>query len=190
MKNIILLLGFIFISINASSQLSRENDPKNNPSLLNKIQVLTINNKSIDFYLKNPKIDKYSKMYYNCEFAPSDDTITFGFLDSTLTNNKETRPFYFFILNEVVKVADGGLAEGISQNCLNYVLKYPCEFTHYVLTDSLVNIEKWQGLLSYSQYFDNNDDKINKIDHYINNTCPKYLNKWKLIREGIPKPDL
>lgn len=38
-----------------------------------------------------------AKLFYQGKFAISDDEITFSFLDSVLTNNKETRPFYFFI---------------------------------------------------------------------------------------------
>ena len=189
MKNIITLFGLIIINHLTFGQIDPQNDPKTRSFLLNKIQVSKINNKPIDFYLNNPKIDKYSKMYYKCEFAPSDDDITFGFLDSLLTNNKETRPFYFFVFNQILKIADGALAEGIAFKCLNYITKYPCEFIYYSQNDTLVNLDIWIASIRFTQY---NDEFINKIDKVeidlkeINSDC---LEKWINLRKKITKAE-
>ena len=141
MKVLLIILGINLIQLSIFGQFSDENDPAKNPNLLNKIAVNKINNKSIQFYLSNPKIDKYAKMFYKRDFAPSDDSITFGFLDSVMTRNSETRPFYFFVFNQIVNVADGALAEGIAFKCLDFVGKYPCEFLNHAKNDTLVNID-------------------------------------------------
>ena len=145
-------MWFLYFSQLVFGQLSPVNDPKINSLHLNRTQVSKINNKKIDFYLNHKKIDKYSKMYYKCEFSPSDDELTFGFLDSILTDNKETRPFYFFIFNQILNDADGALGEGMAFISLEYVAKFPCEFLYYSHHDTLVNTSTWIEQLMLTQY--------------------------------------
>jgi len=187
---IALITGLFIIPINVSCQVSSENDPATHTYLLNKVQVSKIRNHTIEFYLNNSQIDKYSKMYYRCEYAPSDDDITSGFLDSILTNNNETRPFYVFIFNQILKSADGGLAEIMSFKCLEYVSKYPCEFVKYGVNENFIDINNWIGQLIFTEYNDKNVKKIDDIEGYVRRTCPVYLEKWKETRKYIVKPEL
>jgi hypothetical protein len=188
MKQIIVFIWILSINYFVFGQLSPANDPNVNKILLNKTQVSKIGNKRIDFYLNHPQIDKYSKMYYRREFAPSDDAITFGFLDSVFTNNKETRPFYFFIFNQIVNVSDGALTEGIAFKCLDYVTKYPSEFINFSQNDTLIHVERWIGLLSITL----NDKNINRLDRVeleLKKTNSSYLDNWINFRKKIKRPD-
>lgn len=182
--------GLIFTGINVYCQVPPENDPSIHTYLLNKVQVSKIRNHPIEFYLNNSQIDKYSKMYYRCEFAPSDDDITSGFLDSILTNNNVTRPFYVFIFDNILKSADGGLAEMMSFKCLEYVSKYPCEFVKYGVDEKSLDLKYWYAELNFTQYNDENIKRINDILGYVRRICPVYLEKWKDTRKYIIKPEL
>jgi hypothetical protein len=187
MKNIIILFGLILINFCLYGQISSQNNPKINPRLLNKIHVSYINGRQIDFYLNHSNIDRFSKMYYRSQYTPGDDEITFGFLDSVLTTNKETRPFYFFVFNNILNISDGALSEGIAFKCLDYINKFPCEFIDYLHKDTLVHIKTWIGLLNYTQYNDQNINKIDTIEFNVKKTCPNYIMDWEIIRKKILK---
>jgi hypothetical protein len=73
------------------------NNPQKQPSITNRWFTDKINGKPITYYLNHPAIDIYSKMFYQGQFIVSDDTLTFSFLDSVLTENNETKYFYIFL---------------------------------------------------------------------------------------------
>lgn len=84
--------------------------------------------KSIEFYINHKRIDQAAKAYYEGKWTAVDNDRTFAMLDSVMTRNAETRPFYFYLLNKVMKVADGALAEYVGVVCVRYFSQYPCEF--------------------------------------------------------------
>lgn len=69
------------------------------------------------FYLKHNAISKNARLYYEGKLTPGDYPPTLAILDSVLTRNTETRPFYFFILNQIMKVTDGALSEYLTAVC-------------------------------------------------------------------------
>src|SRR5690606_37808331 len=99
------------------NNISDYNKPENHPTIVNRWFTSELNDKQITFFLNHPKIDTYAKMFYQGQFAVSDDKLTFAFLDSVLTVNPETKPFYLFIFNSVLKVTDGALSEYIGSDC-------------------------------------------------------------------------
>ena len=94
-----------------SQALTEYNDPIKHPHHVNKTTVAKLNGKPINYYLNHPGVSETAKLYYKGQFAPYDDDATFAMVDSILTNNKNTRPFYFFLFNQLMKTADGALAE-------------------------------------------------------------------------------
>ena len=67
-------------------------------------------------------------MFYQGQFALSDDTLTFALLDSVLTTNERIQPFYLHVFNYAVKVADGALAEIMGSYCKTFFERNPCQF--------------------------------------------------------------
>jgi hypothetical protein len=189
MNSLIPILVLLCLSLSGYSQNYTDEDTVVYNFLLNKTKVKTINNQSINYYLNNKNIDKYAKLYYNRKFVPSDDSITFAFLDSICTKNNVTRPFYIFIFNEILKVADAALGEGMTSMCLEFVTKYPCEFIRFSHTEKLIDLEAWCGALTFTQYNDENISQINNIETHIKKTCPSFLETWKKIRVNIGKAD-
>lgn len=189
MKTIVLITILLQIAQLGYAQNYTEQDTIVYNFLLNKTKVTTINNRSINYYLNNKNIDKYAKLYYNRKFVPSDDSLTFGFLDSICTKNNETRPFYIFIFNEILKVADAALGEGMTSRSLEFVTKYPCDFIRFSKNEKLIDLETWCGALTFTQYNDENIAKINNIEPVIKKTCPSYSDTWRKIRVNIEKAD-
>jgi hypothetical protein len=132
----------------------RRNDPKKHPTLTNKKTVDKLNGRPIDFYLNHKDIDTPAKLFYKGQYALYDDEETFRFLDSVLTENTETRQFYFFIYNQAMEVTDGALAEYMTSVSRHYLEKYPCEFLLH-LNDkvSKIDLEKDFDSASHNHCF-------------------------------------
>lgn len=76
--------------------------------------------KPISIYLANPKISKSAKNFYNklpvyrkdeqkYYNDPAIETMTGSILDSVFTANKQTRPFYLYLMNRNMDLMDGSL---------------------------------------------------------------------------------
>ncbi|HPM30633.1 MAG TPA: hypothetical protein PLJ60_09885 [Chryseolinea sp.] len=158
---------FLFlVPIASYSQVPKENNPKDHPYQINKWFVEKLNNNPISYYLNNPDIDNYSKMYYKGEFAASDDSLTFGFLDSLLTSNRNTRDFYLFVFNSVLRISDGALAESMGSYCRAYFEKYPCDFLG-LRNDKFYadNYQRWIDFAAYEYLFEK--DPIKTIENEL-----------------------
>ena len=74
-------------------------------------------------FIKSLNVDKNIMMLYLHQISLSDNKTSEAILDTlcmqTTDNNK--RMFYFYILNDVVKNADGALAELLGAYCIKYV---------------------------------------------------------------------
>lgn len=161
-------------SLTVFCQNQELNNPAKFPNSTNKWFVDTLNNKPIAFYLNHPNIDKYSKLYYQGKFAVSDDTLTFAFLDSVLTNNQETKEFYLFVFNSVLRTSDGALSEYISKVCREYFEQFPCGFL-LLKNNKLysVDYEKWIDYTAFDYNVGQNSIKI--LDDVIKKIKPKVL---------------
>lgn len=154
-----------------SNKIPDYNKPKKHPTLINSWFVKELNNKPITFYLNHPEIDTYSKMFYQGQFALCDDTLTFAFLDSVLTTNLETQPFYLHVFNYAVKVADGALAEVMGSYCKPYFETNTCRFID-LKTNELYSdyYQKWIDFTAFEYYFD--DKPYEAIDNAIKTIRP------------------
>ncbi len=144
------MLFLILNSLIGSSQIPEANNPEKHPYQINKWFVDSLDNKPISFYLNHPNIDKYSKLFYEGKFAASDDDLTFAFLDSVLTKNTETKSFYLFIYNSVLRITDGALSEYMGYNCRKYLEKYPCSFIN--LKNNKLYANNYQSWIDFSAY--------------------------------------
>ena len=178
-----LVVLFMLISITGFSQISEWNNPKKHPYSINTWYVDTLNGRPINFFLNNPKIDKYSKMYYKGEFAASDDELTFAFLDSVVTTNPDTRDFYLFIFNSVLRITDGALSEYIGKDCRAYFEKYPCDFLK--LKNAKLYSDNYQRWISFAafEYMMENDpikaigEKIELARPFVAVNCNEFKNE-------------
>lgn len=174
MRKLCLIL-FCLISLNGNCQVHHWNDPQIFPNQVNKLFVDSLNNKPIDYYLNHPGIDTHAKLFYEGKFAVSDDTLTFAFLDSVLTNNPESREFYLYILNSVLKISDGALSEYIGLVCRKYLEKFPCEFIslkHNKLYSD--NYQNWLDFIAHEYYFEHDPvDSVNRDIALIKKNLPK-----------------
>jgi hypothetical protein len=133
------------------------NQPNKYKGTSNRWFTSSINGKSITFYLNHPQIDNYAKMFYQGQFRMMDDGLTFSILDSVLTNNPVTRPFYIYIFNSALRIADGALAESIGTECKQFMDKYPCEFISLRSNQKYSdNYNKWIDFEAFEYYFEEN----------------------------------
>ncbi len=175
--NKITLFIFVFFTYSAIGQNT------------NQTKVTSLNGKSIDFYLNNSQIDKYSKLYYNGQLAASFDSITFSLIDSLLTRNNQTRPFYLFVFNQIMKISDGALSEYISGHCLKYLETYPCDFfnaIHY--NEYFIDSKKWSLFVGFeihtSQLY---NEFVLRLDSILKTNCKNNMNSWSIFKIELKK---
>lgn len=87
-----------------------------------------INGLEVSHYLENEGIDETSKKYIQGEHKLYDDEETFAMLDSLDTSNNHVRPFYFYLISQVITQSDGALSEVLGSYIADYVRTYPKEF--------------------------------------------------------------
>lgn len=190
MRKLFLILALLYSEF-SFSQVPDCNNPQKFTHSVNKEFVTELNGKPIDYYLNHRQIDQYAKLYYQGKFATSDDTLTFAFLDSVLTRNPETKPFYLFVFNSVVSFADGALSEVVVEYCWEYFEKHPCEF--FALSDDKrysKNYCKWFDEASSGYYFEEESaetasSRLDKFEEIISTHCPSYIDEFKRMRERV-----
>jgi len=136
--------------------------------------------KPISFYLNHNAITQDAKLYYEDKFTPSDNNRTFAILDSVVTRNREIRPFYFFVFNQIMKTSDGTLSEYVSAVCSRYFSQYPCEFMQWQ-NDRIyeASLRKWADYIAFDLYtpeaLKNYTDKLKiaacktkELDNFVN----------------------
>jgi len=144
--------------------------------------------KSIIYFLNHPKIDTYAKMYYEGQFSIFDNDQSFAMLDSLLTLNNETKAFYLYIFDSVLRLSDGALSEHIGNVCRVYLEKYPCEFidlkNNKLYADNYI---KWIDHAAFEYYYEQKPiEAINKnidlIKTKVKSDCPNKLRELERIR--------
>jgi len=169
------------------NKIPDENKPNEKLWEVNKNFTESLNGKPITFYLNNPQIDRFSKIYYQGQFKLYDNSETFAFLDSVLTLNNETSPFYFYIFNSVLNQSDGALSEYVTGICLKYFEKLPCEFLNCCKNeDCKVSKSKWTGFIGFQLYSKIDFDKfVILIDRKVNYKCPELKSDWNILKNEI-----
>jgi hypothetical protein len=169
--------------------IKEQNDPRKHPTLINKTVIQQLNGKPIEYYLNHKDIGETAKLFYKGEYAIYDEEGTFSIIDSVLTDNAETRFFYFFVFNEMLNISDGAVSEYISPVCVKYVRKFPCEFLRYS-SDMIyeLNLNKWTSFISFDLGDKTNYDEFaRKLDKDIKMECFSLTTQWNEIRMKVQK---
>jgi hypothetical protein len=83
------------------------------------------NKNELVLFLKNKNISKVAKDYYQGKFKATDNAKTFSILDSIGTKNSQTRPFYLYLVTQMMKTSDGALSEELGLQAKEYIEKHP-----------------------------------------------------------------
>jgi len=181
---ILLLLPWI-----VSAQIPDVNNPELHPKMTNQTTIDSIKGQPISYYMENSHIDQYSKLFYQGKFAVSDDNLTLAILDSLDSDNASTRPFYFYINDQIIKVTNGTLSGFSGFFILEYLTAYPCEF--FELSNELnAKTDLWIYLAAYDIYFDNKPSESQKrtagvINDLVKSGCPEFMQNADSLNERI-----
>ncbi len=145
------LTFFVFVSIIVKAQVNDSNRHSRNVSFTNKEFVSTLGGKPISYFLNHLGIDNNSKRFYQGEVSIHDNKTFRGIMDSLISSNSETKPFYFFIFNQIVDLAKGEQEEAVANMCKEFVEDYPCEFFNSFSQPELnINVVKWTNYIGIS----------------------------------------
>jgi len=144
MKTAFSLAILVLVNVGLMGQVNDYNRRANSKPITIKVQLSILDGKPIAFFLDHPNIDLNTKKIYKGELGFYRDSIPTAILDSLLTRNPETRPFYFFIFNQFVEQCSGKMIEHVAFKCTEYVEKYPCDFFNAFNHNDLdINVVKW-----------------------------------------------
>lgn len=87
-----------------------------------------VSGRPASFYLNRSDVSQLAKDFYQMKFIPGDNDATYPLCDSILSKNDTTRPFYYLLFIRLMRISDGGLAEGMSDKALKYFFQFPKEF--------------------------------------------------------------
>ncbi len=117
------------------------------PALLSLVLTILLfkgyGQKSIDlsYYLKNKAISQPAKDFYYHKFPASDDEKTFSIIDSLTTDNNSTRPFYLYLVSNMLKKSDGALAESLGNSCNTFLQSHPNQILEFLYTNRISSPE-------------------------------------------------
>ena len=173
--------GYLF------GQSNHETNNRLAKKYINNQRIQTLKNKPISFYLNHTSIDSYSKKFYKGELAISNNEITQSILDSALTKNEETRPFYFFILNKIVELSGSELSGMVSEKSMNYIKLFPCEFFRELNQPEIeINVVKWTTYIGQSLSGGNKYAIFrNEVDTKIRSHCNEIYDLWKSFNNEV-----
>lgn len=144
----------------------------------------TIAGKPLSHYLARPDIDLGAKLYVQGRMKLNTDRLTMSILDSVLTDNPETMPFYAHIFLSCVRPGRGRAFDNFSllpdeTHFLEvggaFVLKQPCWFFDQVKWGpyaSLYPIWAKEGKFSPEGLFLTDDELIERLRETLNQSCP------------------
>jgi hypothetical protein len=190
MRNLLFYL-FLLGGTGGYAQVPDNNNPTNHPSTVNTMFVNELDGRPISYYLGNPDIDGYSKLFYQGKFAASEDAQTYSFLDSVLTSNAETRPFYVYVFNSVMTVADGALAEHVAENCWKYFEKFPCEFFSLKKNPNYSkNYKYWFDNASLRYYYEEeslaaSQERLEQLDTIVAAQCSSWQEEFDRMKKRV-----
>ncbi|HLO69289.1 MAG TPA: hypothetical protein VK167_00360 [Flavipsychrobacter sp.] len=167
--------------------IPKDNHPIFATGRVNTKRIDKINGRPTSYYVNNPKISFYAKAFYNGQFCMYDNDEFFSLMDSALTSNNDTRPFYFYLFNRIVELSDGAVSEVAAEYCKNYIEKYPCEFLNYYnKKEFAIPLDTWTMFVGFM--FDNAkncNDLLQTIDKKITVGCPQLQQQWDKLKPDI-----
>jgi hypothetical protein len=126
--------------------------------LTHNIEVDSVDGKPVKFYIENKNCDSLAIAFYYGKYRPTDDNLTENLLALSSTNDKNLRPFYRWILDKTIEIADGALAELPGVPARKYAEKFPEELFNFLDADtSKTRYLYWTDIISYSGFYENDD---------------------------------
>ena len=129
--------------------------------------------------LKGQHIDMTAPVYQHAQkivdnkIQPVSDDLTLSCLGNLLSNDKDTRAFYFKVYRTIAKKAKGQLAEDITGYANTYFELYPAD-----AIDNFKKLDKEEQELFLDnitfEFYASGDDYLADIDNYFNtivNNC-------------------
>ena len=164
--------------------LQHERDWQEGFHLTHNPEVDSIEGKPIKFYIENKKCDSLAIAFYYGEYRPSDDNYISALLALSSTDDNDLRPFYCWILDKTIAIADGALGEYPGIPARKYAEKFPEEFFKFMDADaSKRRYVYWTDIISYSGFYDYDDYKNPKKIRkqlamtMLKNSSPKLKNR-------------
>jgi len=104
--------------------------------------------------LKSKEVNIDVRKTYFRTFSPSDDEKTANLLNtlSKLHHNDEIKALYFYVFNNILKIADGALTELFRDPCVNILISNS-EYVIFYLQEKPKLLEKYALVLGYEFYF-------------------------------------
>jgi hypothetical protein len=84
-------------------------------------------------------------------------------------------------------IAEGSIAEALSEKARRFVEASPCQFVVNVKNPQYkTSLDKWIPLVGFEIYASEGYDKFTvEVDRKINAGCPTEINSWERMKSGI-----
>lgn len=150
--------------VTSDKQKNSNNNYQIGFNLTHNIEIDSVDGKPVKFYIENKKCDSLAKAFYYGKFRPTDDSLTTKLLELSYTNDKNLRPFYRWILDKTIEIADGALAELPGVPARKYAEKFPEELFNFLDSDSSkTRYSNWTDIISYSGFYETDDYEKPKL---------------------------
>lgn len=179
---------FVTDSISKENQVLSNSKPKMDWqvsfNLTHNSSIDTINGMPVKFYIENKKCDSLAITFYYGKYRPTDDDLITNLLNLSSTDDEELRPFYLWILDKTIEIADGALAEYPGIPARKYAEKFPEELFKFIDADTTKNrYSNWTDIISYSGFYEDDDYKNpklirkNLVSEMLKNSSSKLQNR-------------
>lgn len=162
----VLIASILFLSCGQNSSGDNSYTPRGkNDDTFNNLSVNTVKTDRWNFkkYLNDPETPQLAKDIFNNKWKFEDDE-PLEFLQKLHGQDKEGRSFYFRVVTNSYKQADGAYSEGLGNAGYEYVMNYPNEFSNYFVgqeafTDN--DLQTWADIvmLEFKLISENEYDK-------------------------------
>ncbi len=182
---ITLVISTFFIYVISYCQDSAKTQWQNDFHLTHNIEKDSIWFQPVKFYLEDKNCSSVAKEFYYGNYRPTDDDKTEKLLNLTVTNDKNLRPFYRWILDKTIIIQDGALAEYTGGPARKYAESYPKEFFEFMDSDKTKQrYSNWTNSILYSGFYKtddfNNPKKIrDQLIRAMNENCKTCSEKLK-----------
>lgn len=91
----------------------------------------------------NLPADSVGRMLISGALQPGDNAYTYRMMDSLLSDNRDTRRFYFGVFNKIMDHASGALGDAIGDYVLTFVEQYPADFISFSRSYTQNRFDVW-----------------------------------------------
>jgi hypothetical protein len=163
----------ILISCKNNKQLSNESQKNVVSSSKNRIEEtqILVTNGDCDFekYLNDPKTPKLAKELF--ENKAKNDDAALEYFKNLKSSDKNEREFYFKVITNLYKVADGSTSEGLGHSGLTHIENNTIDFFNFFENEKCFSeddLKTWANIsmLEFSLEYEN-ENNINIVNDFI-----------------------